>query len=298
MGIGIGSAPFAEKKFAEIRGRCMAYIDVGEGAPIVFLHGNPTSSYLWRNILPACTGLGRLIACDFIGMGDSEKLPASGANSYGYFEHREFLFALWDELNLGNQVIFVAHDWGTWLAIDWARHNPDRVQGIAYMESIMIPLEWSDVPDAAREPIRLFRSPAGDEMILRDNFFVERILPGMVLRELSREEMEHYRRPYLNPGEDRRPTLAAPRQLPIAGEPADVAEVVAANAEWLAKSDLPKLYVHAEPGALDQGRQRDFCRSLQNQTEITVKGLHFPQEDSPEDIGVAIADFVQKVREK
>jgi len=292
----ISSEPFAEKKFIQIKGRRMAYIDEGEGDPIVFQHGNPTSSYLWRNVMPHCKGLGRLIACDLIGMGDSEKLSPSGPDRYTYEEQRSFLHALWEELNLGSKVVLVLHDWGSALGFDWANRNRDRVQGIAYMEAIVMPLAWNDFPEFARDVFRGFRSPAGDEMVLKNNVFVENVLPGSVMRPLAEAEMAHYRAPFLNPGEDRRPTLTWPRQIPLDGEPADVVKVVGAYAEWLAQSPVPKLFVNAEPGAITTGRARDFCRTWPNQTEITVKGIHFVQEDSPDEIGTAVADFVRRLR--
>jgi haloalkane dehalogenase len=290
------SKPFASKRFLEIKGKRMACIDEGEGAAIVFQHGNPTSSYLWRNVMPACRGLGRLIACDLIGMGDSDKLPNSGPERYTYAEQRDFLFALWEELKLGNDVIFVLHDWGSVLGFDWANQHRDRVQGLAYMEAIVTPMEWSDFPERARDTFRAFRTPAGDDMVLRNNVFVERVLPGSIIRQLSNAEMDHYRRPFLNPGEDRRPTLTWPRQIPIDGEPAEVAKVVSGYGQWLARSQVPKLYFHTEPGALDQGRPREFCRSWPNQTEVTVNGIHFVQEDSPTQIGAAVANFVRTLR--
>ena len=290
------NTPFAPKKFLEIKGRRMACIDEGQGAPIVFQHGNPTSSYLWRNVMPSCRGLGRLIACDLIGMGDSDKLPGSGPDRYTYAEQRDFLFAFWDELKLGNDVIFVVHDWGSVLGFDWANQHRDRVQGLAYMEAIVMPMAWSDFPERARATFRAFRSPAGDDMILRDNVFVERVLPGSVIRRLSSAEMDHYRRPFVNQGEDRRPTLTWPRQIPLDGEPAEVAKIVSEYGQWLAHSQVPKLYFHTEPGALDQRRQREFCRTWPNQTEVTVKGIHFVQEDSPTEIASAVANFVQTLR--
>jgi haloalkane dehalogenase len=288
--------PFAEKKLIEIKGHRMAYIDEGEGAPIVFQHGNPTSSYLWRNVMPACRGLGRLIACDLIGMGDSAKLPNSGLNRYTYAEHRSFLFALWEELKLDNEIIFVVHDWGSALAFDWANQHRDRVQGIAYMEAIAIPLMWSDFPEFALDTFRGFRSPAGEDMVLRNNVFVERVLPGAVMRQLTDTEMDHYRKPFVNAGEDRRPTLTWPRQIPIEGEPADVVKIVSEYGQWLAHSQVPKLYFHTEPGWLDNGRQREFCRTWPNQTEVTVKGIHFVQEDSAAEVGAAVANFVRALR--
>jgi len=292
----ISAKPFAEKKFIQIKGRRMAYIDEGEGDPIVFQHGNPTSSYLWRNVMPHCNGLGRLIACDLIGMGDSEKLDPSGPDRYTYEEQRSFLHALWEELDLGSKVVLVLHDWGSALGFDWANRNRDRVQGIAYMEAIVMPLAWDDFPEFARDVFRGFRSPAGEGMVLTNNVFVENVLPGSVMRPLSEAEMAHYRKPFLKPGEDRRPTLTWPRQIPLDGEPADVVKTVAAYAEWLAQSPVPKLFVNAEPGAITAGRARDFCRTWPHQTEVTVKGIHFVQEDSPDEIGAAVADFVRRLR--
>jgi len=288
------SKPFALKKYLEIKGRRMAFIDEGQGAPIIFQHGNPTSSYLWRNVMPACQGLGRLIACDLLGMGDSDKLPDSGPNRYTYAEQRDFLFAFWEELKLGSDIIFVLHDWGSALGFEWANQHRDRVQGLAYMEAIVMPMAWSDFSERGAM-FRAFRSPAGEDMILRDNVFVER-LPRSVIRQLSSAEMDQYRRPFANPGEDRRPTLTWPRQIPLDGEPADVVKVVSEYSQWLAQSQVPKLYFHTEPGALDHGRQREFCRTWPNQTEVTVKGIHFVQEDSPMEIGAAVANFVRTLR--
>jgi haloalkane dehalogenase len=293
-----GTVPFAEKKFIEINGQRMAYIDEGNGSPIVFQHGNPTSSYLWRNVMPASRGLGRLIACDLIGMGDSNKLHPSGPGRYTYAEQRSFLFALWEKLDLGNDVVFVVHDWGSALGFDWANQNRNRVQGIAYMEAIVMPLAWSDFPETVRDTFRAFRSPAGDAMVLRDNVFVEQLLPGGVMRPLAEAEMAHYRKPFIHPGEDRRPTLTWPRQIPLDGEPPEVVKVVGEYSQWLAQSQVPKLYIHAEPGALGNGKPRDFCRTWPNQKEITVKGIHFVQEDSATEIGAAVADFVRSLREK
>ena len=290
------SKPFAQKKFATVNGRRMAYIDEGAGDAIVFQHGNPTSSYLWRNVMPHCVGLGRLIACDLIGMGDSEKLPESGLARYTYAEQREYLFALWDQLALGNRIVFVIHDWGSVLGFEWASRNRGRVAGIAYMEAIVTPVTWADWPEKARRAFQGFRSDGGEEMILQKNMFVERVLPGSVLRKLSDDEMAEYRRPFAKPGEDRRPTLTWPRQIPIEGEPADVLHVVEDYSAWLAKSDMPKLFINAEPGSILTGRQREVCRAWPSQSELTVQGLHFLQEDSPGEIGQAVADFVRRVR--
>lgn len=292
----LSATPFAAKKFATVMGRRMAYIDEGAGDAIVFQHGNPTSSYLWRNIMPHCVGLGRLIACDLIGMGDSDKLPDSGPQRYTYAEHREYLFALWDQLDLGDRIVFVIHDWGSALGFDWANRNRDRVAGIAYMEALVMPVTWSDWPDNARRAFQGFRSDGGDDMILQKNMFVERVLPGSVMRKLTDDEMAEYRRPFADAGEDRRPTLTWPRQIPIDGAPAEIVRVVEDYAAWLAASDLPKLFVNADPGSILVGRQREACRAWPNQTEVTVPGLHFLQEDSPDEIGRAVADFVRRVR--
>jgi haloalkane dehalogenase len=288
--------PYAAKQFADIDGSRMAYIDAGTGEAIVFQHGNPTSSYLWRNVMPHCDGLGRLVACDLIGMGDSDKLSPSGPDRYTYAEQRRYLWALWNKLALGDKIVLVLHDWGSALGFEWARRHPDRVAGIVYMEAIVAPVTWADWPENARRAFQGFRSKAGDDMILAKNMFVERILPGSVLRKLAEEEMAEYRRPFANPGEDRRPTLTWPRQIPIEGEPADVVAVVDDYSRWLAASPVPKLFINADPGSILIGRQRELCRTWPNQTEITVKGLHFLQEDSPDDIGRALAAFVRHVR--
>jgi haloalkane dehalogenase len=293
----LSAAPYAVKKRVEVKGRQMACIDVGEGPAIVFQHGNPTSSYLWRNIMPYCESLGRLIACDLIGMGDSDKLPNSGPARYTYAEQREYLFALWDKLALGSSIVLVLHDWGSALGFEWARHNAERVAGIAYMEGIVTPVTWADWPESGRRVFQGFRSEAGDDMILNKNVFVERVLPSSILRKLSEEEMTEYRRPFVNPGEDRRPTLTWPRQIPIEGQPPDVVAVVEDYLAWLAQSNIPKLFINAEPGSILVGRQREVCRAWPNQTEVTVKGLHFIQEDSPDEIGSAVAEFVRKVHE-
>ena len=288
--------PYADKKKITINNKTMSYIDEGEGDAIIFQHGNPTSSYLWRNVMPHLEGQGRLIACDLIGMGDSEKLTNSGPGSYNYFEHRDFLFTLLEELNIGKQVVFVIHDWGSALGFDWSFQNQERVQGIAYMEGIVKPVTWDEWPENATKVFQGFRSEAGESMVLDKNIFVERVLPSSIMRELSEEEMDEYRRPFLNPGEDRRPTLSWPRQIPIQGEPKEVVEVVENYSKWLSSSDLPKLFINADPGSILTGKQREFCRSWPNQEEVTVKGTHFMQEDSPDEIGKAVSRFVSKLR--
>ncbi|MDH4013392.1 MAG: haloalkane dehalogenase [Chromatiales bacterium] len=277
------------KQKVEVLGKQMAYVEIGEGDPIVFLHGNPTSSYLWRNIMPLLADQGRCIAPDLIGMGDSDKLTDSGPQRYRFVEHRKYLDALLDVLGVKERVTLVIHDWGSALGFDWAQRHRQAVIGIAYMEAIVRPMSWSEWPDAIRELFRAFRSDAGEEIVLQKNVFVERVLPGSVLRGLTEPEMEVYMAPFLHPGEDRRPTLTWPRQIPLDGEPGDVSAIVAAYSEWLRSSPVPKLFINAEPGAILVEGMREFCRSWPNQTEVTVAGSHFIQEDSPTEIGEAIA---------
>ena len=292
----ISSEPYGPLKYQEIAGRSTPYIDEGQGDAIVFQHGNPTSSYLWRNVMPYLEGLGRLVACDLIGMGASDKLSPSGPDRYNYAEQREFLFALWDALDLGERVVLVLHDWGSALGLDWANQHRDRVQGIAYMEAIVTPMTWDDFHPSVRGVFQGFRSPEGERMVLEQNVFVEGVLPGAIRRRLSDEEMNHYRRPFAQPGEDRRPTLSWPRNIPIDGEPAEVVALVNEYRGWLEESDVPKLFVNAEPGAILTGRIREYVRSWPNQAEITVPGVHFIQEDSPHEIGSAVAQFVRRLR--
>lgn len=266
----------------------MAYVDTGKGDAVVFLHGNPTSSFLWRKVIPHVQGVGRCLAPDLVGMGQSGKAPSG---SYRFADHARYLDAWFEALELRQNVTLVVHDWGSALGFDWARRHPDRVAGLVYMEAIVRPLTWAEWPENARKIFQGMRSPAGEELVLQKNVFVDRILPGSVLRTLSADEMGIYRAPYLEPGESRRPTLQWPREIPIDGEPADVVAIVDAYAKWLAQSDVPKLFVNAEPGSILVGAQRQFCRTWPNQDEITVKGLHFIQEDSPLDIGQAIRAF-------
>jgi haloalkane dehalogenase len=190
----------------------------------------------------------------------------------------------------------VLHDWGSALGFDWATRHRGRVAGIAYMEAIAMPIDWSDFPEPVKAVFQGFRSPQGEAMVLDNNMFVEAVLPGAIQRTLSDEEMAHYREPFRNAGEDRRPTLSWPRNIPIEGEPADVVAVVNEYGGWLAESDVPKLFINAQPGAITRGRVRDFVRSWPNQTEVTVPGVHFIQEDGPDEIGAAVADFVRRLR--
>ncbi len=282
------------KKYAEVNGTRMAYADLGDpnGNPIVFLHGNPVSSYLWRNIVPYMTGLGRCILPDLVGMGDSDKLPDSGPDRYRFVEHRDYLFALLDQLGVRKNVTLVVHDWGSALGFEWASQYRDAVRGIAYMEALVRPLTWDEWPESSRSVFQAFRTPKGEEMVLEKNFFVDRILPASVIRDLSDEEISEYRRPFLEPGESRRPTLTWPRNIPFDGDPTDVTEIIDNYATWLETSDVPKLFIDADPGVILTGAQRDYCRSWPNQTEVQVKGLHFIQEDSPDEIGQAIAQWM------
>ena len=280
------------KKRIDVYDRSMAYVEVESGDPIVLLHGNPTSSYLWRNIIPYLEGLGRCIAPDLIGMGDSEKLEPSGPDRYRFVEHRQYLDKLLELLGVTKNVTFVMHDWGSALGFDWANRHRNAVKAIAYMEAIVQPLTWDDWIPRFREIFAGFRSPAGEEMILEKNVFLEELLFGSILRGLTPAEREVYRRPYREPGESRRPILTWPREIPFDSEPADVTEIVKNYGDWLSKSNVPKLFINAEPGAILTGRQRDFCRGWPNQTEVTVKGVHFIQEDSPDEIGQAIADWL------
>ena len=279
------------KKTVTVKGKTMSYVEMGEGDPIIFQHGNPTSSYLWRNIMPHLQDQGRCIALDLIGMGDSDKLEDSGPDRYTFLEHREYFDAALEALGVVNNVTLVIHDWGSALGFDWANRHRESVMGIAYMEGIVRPVSWDEWPETARGVFQGFRSPAGEEIVLQKNVFVERVLPGSVLRELTEEEMEVYKRPFLNPGEDRRPTLTWPRQIPIEGEPAEVVEVVQSYADWLSECGVPKLFINADPGAILIGPQREFCRAWPNQTEVTIAGNHFLQEDSPDEIGKAVAEW-------
>jgi haloalkane dehalogenase len=282
-----------KKQYASVLGKQMAYVDVGEGDTILLLHGNPTSSYLWRNIIPHLSDLARCIAPDLIGMGDSDALDDPGPDSYRFVEHREFLDDLLVQLDIGDRVTFVIHDWGSALGFDWANRHRHRVKGIAYMEAFVQSISWEMWPEEARSIFQAMRSPAGETIILEKNVFVERILPSSIMRDLTDEEMAMYRAPYVVPGESRRPTLTWPRQIPVEGEPEDVASIVRDYGRWLRQSEIPKLFINAEPGSILTGVPREFCRSWPNQTEVTVRGVHFIQEDSPDEIGSAIREWYQ-----
>ena len=270
----------------------MAYIDVGSGDPILFLHGNPTSSYLWRNVMPHVQELGRCLAPDLIGMGQS---GPSSDGQYGFEDHRRYLDEWLEAVGAKDHLTIVAHDWGSGLGFDWARRHPKAVKGIAYMEAIVRPVTWMEWPEAARNIFQAMRSKAGEEIVLTKNVFVERILPSAILRNLTDEEMEEYRRPYIKPGESRRPTLTWPRQIPIEGEPPHMVEIVQRYADWLSVSEVPKLFINADPGSILTGSQREFARSWPNQKEVTVTGRHFIQEDSPNEIGRAIRGWLSSL---
>ncbi len=267
----------------------IAYIDTGgDGDPVVFLHGNPTSSYLWRNIIPHVARQARCLAPDLIGMGQSGK---SRGGSYRFVDHRRYLDAWIDAVLPTESLTFVIHDWGSALGFDWARRHPERTKGIAYMEAMVRPMGWDAFPEDARGLFQAFRSEAGEELVLQQNVFVENVLPNSMLRGLSEEEMAVYRQPFAEPGESRRPTLTWPREIPFDGEPADLVEIFNDYGAWLQTSDIPKLLISAEPGIVLTGAQLEFARSWPNQTEVTVEGIHFVQEDSPAAIGQAISGW-------
>jgi haloalkane dehalogenase len=292
--MGISSDFKYSKSFMTINGKNLAYVDSGEGDPIVFLHGNPTSSYLWRNVMPHLKGMGRLVAPDLIGMGDSDKLDNSGPGRYTFIEHAEYLYALLEELDLNN-VTLVIHDWGSALGFNWAALNPEKIKSIVYMEAITGPIEsWDDWPEQARNIFQLFRSDAGEELILEKNFFVERVFAGDVgmHRALEKQELDAYIKPFEKEGESRRPTLTWPRQIPIEGEPTEVVEIVKNYAKFMSETQLPKLFINADPGSILIGKQREVARKWPNQKEVTVNGGHFIQEVSPDEIGESIKDFL------
>ena len=283
------------KKYKDIKNSKMAFIDEGSGDTFLFLHGNPTSSFLWRNIAPHVEDIGRIVIPDLIGMGDSDKLEGVDNPGYKYHGQYSYLTALMDELDLGDNIHLIIHDWGSAMGFQFARENQDRIKSITYMEAIVMPLTWDQWPDPATKIFGLFRSEAGEELVLEKNFFVERILLADSSTGYTEEEKSEYIRPFINPGEDRRPTLAWPRQIPLDGEPSEVVEEVRLNAEFHKESDIPKLFINADPGSILIGDQREFARSWKNQTEITVSGNHFIQEDSSEEIGAALRNFVESL---
>jgi len=289
------SMPYG-KCFKSIKGKNIAYIDVGDGAPIVLLHGNPTSSYLWRNVVPHLEGIGRVIVPDLIGHGDSEKLPDNeGPERYSFEITYEYLAGLLEELNITEDVTLVIHDWGSALGFHWAKHHPEAVKGIAYMEAIVCPVTWDDWPESARGIFKGFRSDKGEDLVLKRNMFVEAVLPSSVIRQMGEEEMNQYRKAFTRVA-DRQPTLNWPRQIPIDGEPPHMVDLVASYGEWMATNqELPKLFINADPGSILTGKARKFCRTWPNQKEVTVAGTHFIQEDSPVEIGIAVAEWLKTI---
>jgi len=287
----ISAADWYERRRRRVLDSHLVYVEVGVGDPIVLLHGNPTSSYLWRNVIPHLGGSGRCLAPDLIGMGRSGKAPGG---SYRLADHIRYLDAWLEALDL-SRVTLVVHDWGSALGFHWARRHPGRVKALVYMEAIVRPVTWAEWPESARKIFQAMRSPAGEEMVLAKNVFVERILPASVLRGLTSQEMERYREPFREPGESRRPSLTWPREIPVDGEPADVVALVDEYARWLSGTPIPKLFVNGNPGSILVGAQREFCRAWPNQQEVTVRGSHFLQEDSPAEIGQAIARFLKRV---
>jgi len=283
----------AKKKYVEVNGSKMAYVEMGEGDPIIFQHGNPTSSYLWRNIMPHFADMGRCIAVDLIGMGDSDKLANSGPGRYTFKEHQEYLYGAWEALGVKDNVTLVLHDWGTALGFDWCRQNPTAVKAVAHMEGVVKRISWDEWPDAATDIFRAFRSPAGEDVVLDKNIFVEGVLPSSILRKLTDDEMDAYRAPFTNPGEDRRPTLTWPRQIPLGDEPEDVCQTVDAYGAFMKNADFPKLFIAGEPGMIMNGSMADFARSWKNSSDASVKGLHFLQEDSPDEIAAAVKSWLQ-----
>ena len=280
------------KNFLEVKGKNLAYIDEGEGDAIVFIHGNPTSSYLWRNIAPNFNSSHRVIVPDLMGMGDSEKLDGIDNPGYSFNGQYDYLEEFLDQLNLGQQIHLVIHDWGCGLGLKYARLHSDSILSISFMEGVTVPLTWDQWPDTGTKIFKLFRSEAGEELILDKNFFVERLLLHDPINPMSEESKNEYLRPFVNSGEDRRPTLTFPRNIPFNEEPLDTHNEIKMNADFHSTSDIPKLFINADPGFLLVGTQRDEVRSWVNTKEVTVKGNHFIQEDSPEDITTHIKDFL------
>jgi len=268
----------------------MAYVDVGEGDPIVFLHGNPTPSYLWRNVIPHLLPFGRCLAPDFVGMGNSGAAPDG---SYRFVDHRRYLDAWFDRLELKRNVILVVHDWGSALGFHWAQRHPERVKAIVYLEGIVRPFRsWDEWPEFSRAFFQAQRTPQGEGLILEKNLSIEWLLP---MRHIAPDAVEVYRRHYRNPGPSRMPMLAWTRELPIAGEPADVVAIVESYAQWLSASAIPKLFIDAEPAGFLIGAQREFCRAWPNQQTVLVEGAHFLPEEVPDEVGTAAARFVSTV---
>ena len=280
-------------QYKSVFGSNMAYLEQGEGTPIIFLHGNPTSNYLWRDVMPHAADLGRCIAPDLIGMGASAKLASAGPHRYTLREHYRYLRELLYQLNVNKEVVLVLHDWGSALGFHWANEHPEKIRGICFMEAIVMPVSWKDWPPEARRIFQGFRSEEGEDLILNRNLFVERVLPGSLLETPTEEHMAVYRQPIAQRGEDRRPTLTWPREIPIDEEPRNVVELVNDYGQWLVTSEIPKLFINADPGAILTGPQREFCRSWPNLSEVTVRAGHFVPEDAPHEVGETLAEWIQ-----
>ena len=272
----------------------MGYVETGQGDPVVFVHGNATSSYMWRNIMPHLEGLGRLIAIDNIGQGDSAKLPDSGPHSYAVAEHQTYIDGILEALGVSDNVTFVMHDWGGVMGIDWARRHPDAIKGLAHCEILVIDHPSYDDYGPVGELLKRLRGPEGEKLVLQDNFFVEQVFTAGVMRDLDEETMSEMRRPYAEPGESRRATLSWVRQIPIEGKPENVAALAEANHEYMVTAHAPKLFIHVDPGHIIFDIDLERIRSWPNQSEIVVRGLHHPQEDSPDDIGRGLADWYRE----
>ena len=288
------SAREPEKKNINVLGKKMTYVDKGEGDPIIFQHGNPASSYLWRNIIPYLENQGRCIAIDLIGMGDSDKLTDNGNNTYSYHIQKQYFDKCLEELEIKENITFVIHDWGSALGFNWAYEHQESVKGICYMEAIVKKISWEDWPKDAKSIFQGFRSDAGEDLILKKNLFIEGVLPNAIIRHLTETEMDIYRKPFLKEI-DRRPTLDWPRQIPINNEPEEVCKIVDDYSSWMSINEIPKLFINADPGSILTGKQREFCRKWKNQQELTVKGNHFIQEDSPNEIGEAISKWYRNL---
>lgn len=280
-----------QQKFLDISDSVISYVESGSGSPVVFLHGNPTSSYLWRNIIPIVNKSARCIAPDLIGMGDS---GASSGGNHGFHDHFRYLNEWFGKMDFKEQITLVLHDWGSALGFHWAYQNPDKIKAIVYMEAIVQPRLWSDFPDGRDQIFRMLKSERGLDQVYENNFFIETVLPKSIIRQLSELEMETYRAPFRQK-KSRKTTLDLARDLPIEGEPAAIAEIVNQYGQWLATSDIPKLLIVAEPGALLHGRNLEFARTWKNQQEVVVKGIHYIQEDSPVEIGNAIRHFLNSL---
>ncbi len=286
-----------DKRSVTVHGKRMAYVDTGgDGDSIVFLHGNITQSYMWRNIIPHVEPLARCIAVDNIGQGDSAKLDDSGPGSYRLREHQRYIDGFLEQVDPGDRVTLMMHDWGVQLGLGWGNRNRHRLKGIAHMQGLMGNLNWDFWNQEVSAVMKRLRTDDGEDLVLNQNLFVEKVLPAMVIRDLPAEVWDEYRRPYRNPGEDRRPSLTWPREIPVEGEPADVLSVIENNNRWLAGSPIPKLYIHVRPETVIKGHVLEHVRSFPHQTEVSVQGLHYVQEDSPHEIGAALADWYRRLR--